>query len=340
MTQLESHRNLQMFCMLLITAVAGTMALNFTQKALVPFVFALFYYAASLPVIHFLEQRLRLPNYLALLSTFAIVASLTGLIILMLTHSISGFIAGVDQYRDNFLKIADMTVALASRFGVELDLHALRSALNNVGLFSMVREIATGALGILGNAIIVMIMYLFLILGKAEQSYEKSNLQMEVENKISRYIITKAGTSVATGLIIGIAFIGFQVDLAVMFAILTILLNFIPTIGSIIATLLPIPVILLQFGLGWQFIVLMSVMGLTQLIIGNIIEPKLMGEGMDLHPVSILVFLIFWGLVWGLAGMFLAVPITAVLKIILGRFPATHMYAELLAGRVNFKRSN
>lgn len=137
-----------------------------------------------------------------------------------------------------------------------------------------------------------------------------------------------------TGILVGILFLIFGVDLTFMFVVLTILLNFIPSIGSVIATLLPLPVIMLQFGFTAPFYVILIGSGFIQFTIGNVVEPKFMGDSMDLHPVVVLMFLIFWGLVWGIPGMFLAVPITAVLKIVLSRIETTRPFAELLGGRL------
>jgi AI-2 transport protein TqsA len=124
------------------------------------------------------------------------------------------------------------------------------------------------------------------------------------------------------------------VELAVMFAMLTFLLNFIPSIGSIVAVIIPLPVILLQYGFGWQFWFVLAFAGMVQFVIGNVLEPKMMGESLGLHPVTVLLFLMFWGLVWGIPGMFLAVPITAILKIVLCRIPTTVPVANLLAGKL------
>ena len=140
--------------------------------------------------------------------------------------------------------------------------------------------------------------------------------------------------SLATGLLSGIIFTVFGVELALMFAILTVLFNFIPNVGSLIAMALPIPVLFLQFGIGWEFFAVLILCSLTQMLIGNVIEPKWMGDSMDLHPITVLIGLMFWGLVWGIPGMFLAVPITAIIKIILARLEPTRGIAELLAGRI------
>jgi len=159
----------------------------------------------------------------------------------------------------------------------------------------------------------------------------------QTKSNISRYVATKFLTSLVTGTLVFILLVLFRVEMAFLFAVLTVLFNFIPNIGSIIATVLPIPVILLQFGFGWQLWVVLAVSATIQFTIGNVIEPKLMGERMDMHPITVLLFLMFWGLVWGLPGMFLAVPITAVLKIVLGRIETTQALAELMAGRIEGK---
>jgi len=174
---------------------------------------------------------------------------------------------------------------------------------------------------------------LFLIAGEPQQRI-KNKLYNAIQVKISQYVATKTMSSLATGLLVGIVLKAFNVELAFMFAVLTVLLNFIPSLGSIVATLIPLPVLLLQFGFTGPLFVVLGLSSLIQFSVGNIIEPKIMGESMDLHPVAVLVFLIFWGLVWGVAGMFLAVPITAVLKIALSRIKTTAPIAELLAGRL------
>jgi AI-2 transport protein TqsA len=121
-----------------------------------------------------------------------------------------------------------------------------------------------------------------------------------------------------------------------MFGLLTFLLNFIPTIGSIIATLLPLPIVLLQFDSPVKWLVVILIPAAIQGIVGNFIEPKLFSDSLDLHPASILLALTFWGIIWGPVGMFLAVPIIVVLKIAMARIPATRPIAELMAGRLPF----
>jgi AI-2 transport protein TqsA len=95
---------------------------------------------------------------------------------------------------------------------------------------------------------------------------------------------------------------------------------------------LPIPIAVAQFQSPWPVVLVVVIPGVIHNVIGNIIEPKLMGEGLDLHPVTILLTLSFWGLLWGIVGMFLATPITAAIRIVLMQFDTFRPIANLLAG--------
>jgi AI-2 transport protein TqsA len=111
------------------------------------------------------------------------------------------------------------------------------------------------------------------------------------------------------------------------------LLNFIPSIGSIIATFLPLPIAVVQFQSSpWLIVLVVAIPGGIQNLLGNIIEPKLQGEGLNLHPVTVLLALSFWGLLWGIVGMFLAAPITAAIRIVLMQFDMLRPIANLMAG--------
>ena len=125
--------------------------------------------------------------------------------------------------------------------------------------------------------------------------------------------------------------------MAGMFAVLTLVLNFIPNIGPFIATLLPIPVLFLQHGFDWHIVTAIFLLATAHFIIGNILETKWLGKGMDLNPLIVIASLIFWALVWGPMGALLAVPLTSIIKIILERSELTKPFAELLAGRLSFK---
>jgi AI-2 transport protein TqsA len=114
------------------------------------------------------------------------------------------------------------------------------------------------------------------------------------------------------------------------------ILNFVPTFGSIIATALPLPLVFLKPELQAFVVVLAIVLpGIVQVVIGNIIEPRVMGDALDLHPIVLLIALLFWMKVWGIWGALLAAPITAIIKICLERSEQTKLFANIMGGRLD-----
>lgn len=318
---------------MVLAAVALTAALIYTKAVLLPFVIALFIYSVVTPVIRVLNVRLKMPRILAIFVTILIYFVITGGLVFFVSNSLEQFIRSAGAYRDRLVDFIQWSVSVAQGFGFEIDDRTVRDEIRNIPVFSWARSLSGGILSFMGNATLIFIFVLFLVFGDRGQ-VPKNAFVLQIQKKISKYIITKTTISMITGILVGILFLIFGVDLTFMFVVLTILLNFIPSIGSVIATLLPLPVIMLQFGFTAPFYVILIGSGFIQFTIGNVVEPKFMGDSMDLHPVVVLMFLIFWGLVWGIPGMFLAVPITAVLKIVLSRIETTRPFAELLGGRL------
>ena len=186
------------------------------------------------------------------------------------------------------------------------------------------------------SIIFVSIFVIFLLSGRDPRVVRKG-IYADIEQKIRRYILTKVAISTVTGLLVWFTLDKLGLPLANVFGILAFLLNFIPSIGSIISTMLPIPIAVAQHQAGhgdlvWLMLVIL-VPGLIQFVIGSLIDPKLMGEGLNLHPVTILLALSFWGLLWGIVGAFLAAPITAAIRIVLMQFDTLKPVGMLLAGQ-------
>jgi len=160
----------------------------------------------------------------------------------------------------------------------------------------------------------------------------------DIDLQIRKYLRLKTVISIITGFVFGMAIALLGIPMAMTFGLLAFLLNYIPNIGPLVATVLPIPLIILQpdAGIVWMVLAILILSGI-QFVSGNIIEPKMMGESTDLHPVVVLLALMFWGMMWGIVGMFLATPITAGIKIVLERIDATKPIAAILAG--NWKPS-
>jgi len=154
----------------------------------------------------------------------------------------------------------------------------------------------------------------------------------DVVVNVRRYLATKVFTSAVVGVLSWAALAIIGMELAGVFGVLAFLLNFIPVIGPIVVTVLPIPLAMAQFQSPWPVILVVAIPGVVHSVVGNIVEPKMMGKGLDLHPVTIMLALSFWGLLWGIVGMFLAAPITAAIRIVLMQFDTFRPIANLLAG--------
>ena len=117
----------------------------------------------------------------------------------------------------------------------------------------------------------------------------------------------------------------------------TFILNFIPNIGPLIATASPLPVLFLQYGFDWQMVLVLLALTAVHFVVGNILETRWLGKGMNLDPIVVVASLIFWALVWGVMGALLAVPLTAIIKMILEQHETTQPLARFLGGGYSFK---
>ena len=138
----------------------------------------------------------------------------------------------------------------------------------------------------------------------------------DITEQIQKYISTKFLVSLITGILVAAVLLIFDIDFLIVWAVLTFLLNFIPNIGSVIAVILPTLMTLVQYESFPKALIVAAIIIAIQNILGNLIEPKIVGDRLGLNPLVILLSLLLWGYIWGIVGMFLSVPLTAVIKII------------------------
>ncbi len=196
----------------------------------------------------------------------------------------------------------------------------------------------------IGNLLLVLVYLMFMLAGRKaltgrlNKAFEINHAQkMEyiinaIENQVQHYLVVKTFISLSTAIVCAIILFSTGMDFVVFSALLIFVFNYIPNIGSIVATFFPILFGVLKYG--FCFRVLFMTLGLmaTQFIIGNVLDPKLTGKSLNLSPIIILVSLIFWGYIWGIVGMILAVPLTSALKIIFQNITILRPIAELISG--------
>lgn len=328
---------IQTVCLLIICAVAIGVALFMLRTVMIPFVLAIFSALGLSPLIVFQRRYLHLPNPVAILTTFIIgfvVLSLLGGLISISLRQLSD---NIEVYQQQINQLLDRVMTMAEGYGVDpVTLFDSVSGLPVKSVSVVLANLTKGIFDILSQGLLVMLFLFFLLLGGSKKAGPSRGVLGEIELRIQRYIMAKTIVSAATGGIVGgiLAFLG--VDLALVFGLFAFLLNFIPSLGSIIATLLPLPVVLVDPTSTLTTVVLALVLpGVSQFLIGSLIEPKVVGGSLNLHPATILISLIVWGMIWGIVGMFLAIPLTAVMQIFFERFEHTAPIAELLAGRLD-----
>ena len=330
--QIEQSK-LTTFSLLVIATTCLAGALYWTRPLMVPFMLALFLTHLVAPLVDGLQLGLKAPRWVALMAAFLVIASLLSLLTLLLITSVGGLMENVDTFKNKGLQLIDRVLGLLTRWNIDLGQDDFMARIKDLPILPLLQNTVGGVMNFLTTSVLVALFAVFMILGRQPKE-ERSGLWGEMDRKIRRYLATKVITSAFTGVLVGSVLWLFGLDLAMVFGFMAFLLNFIPSVGSIIATLLPVPIAMLQLESNAMIAGAVLIPGAIQFTIGNVIEPKLMGDGLDLHPLSILLALIFWGMIWGPVGMLMAAPMTAIMRIILARFETTHPAAELLAGRL------
>ncbi|MBP9707715.1 MAG: AI-2E family transporter [Oligoflexales bacterium] len=317
--------------------IGATLILVYTKSILIPFILAGFIMLVVNPLIDFFIKEFKTPRWISVLFVAFLITLLLGLIALLITSSINSILKNIDEYKMRVTQITASSAYILEDFGYAFDSaqqEHLTNSLRILPIFNYISKTANALMGVAGEAFIVFLFVLFMI-GSQAGNLQKSALFVEINNKIRIYLLAKLFASLATGLLTWLVLELLGLDMAPMFGALAFLLNFIPNIGSIIAILLPIPIAILQFTEIWRIAMAVGIPSFIQFLIGNILEPKFLGESLDLHPIAILIALMFWGMIWGITGMLLAAPILVIIKISLDKIPQAKFYSELLSGRIH-----
>jgi AI-2 transport protein TqsA len=319
--------------LVVIAMVAVGIVLLYARSILVPFVLAVFMSLLIAALLDFQIIRLRFPRILAVTITLIIVLIVLTVLFLFVSQGIRSIVATTSRYSESFVQLSERIFPKLEEWGI--------TSLNQSEIIETVQQEmpkliakAVGPVsGFVADIFLVLIFVVFLLIGRNSQIARKG-IYADIDQQVRRYITIKAIVSTITGFLVWAILVSFGLELAGVFGMLAFLLNFIPSIGSVIATILPLPVAMAQFQNPWFILLVVLIPGAIQITIGNVIEPKLMGSRLHLHPVTILLALSFWGLLWGIPGMFLAVPMTAIIRIILMQLDTLKPIGNLLAGQL------
>jgi len=165
--------------------------------------------------------------------------------------------------------------------------------------------------------------------GKAFDNFQK--MTGKIDNAVRAYMVNMVVISFITAVISYIALLIIGVDFPILWAFLIFILNFIPYIGPFISSFLPALLAVFQFGELVYFLYVFAILEVIQIILGNFIQPRMMGKTLNISALTVLLTLAFWGSIWGIVGMILAVPITSIMIIIMWQIPQSKWLAIMLS---------
>lgn len=289
----------------------------------------------------FTFKGLSVPKPLAMIVAIAIIGLSLSYLIQLITVNIKSVVEVAPEYQSNLEALVYKGYSLA---GIE-EAPNMREILNQLDFGAYLQSFGATVRSLVSSAGIIIVYLIFLLLEQRtfgdkiraiirdpDRQEDAFELIDKMRSDIRTYVGIKVLTSATTGIISYFVLKQVGVHFASFWAVLIFLLNFIPTIGSIIATAFPSILTIVQFDTLGPFIVTVSVLTAVQFCIGSLVEPKLMGNRLNLSPIVILLSLGLWGSIWGIPGMFLCVPITVIIMIICSYFPATRPFAILLSG--------
>lgn len=321
-----------------VVVVAG---LKLAGSILSLFFLALVIAILTLPVMMWLRRH-GVPSPLAILISVLLVAGVLGGLLLLASQAFAEFQARYPAYEIRLLllwevwgaRLAEVELPLVGNLFAELaDLFSFDAA------FDFAASTIQRVLALVTDTFLVVLIMVFIL---AEAAVFPRKLRMalgdfggdsirltKIVREVQTYLTIKTLVSLATGVTIGVFAAAIGLDFPVLLGLIGFVLNYIPTIGSVIASVPAVLLALIQFGLGSALGVGVVYLGINT-VFGNIIEPNLMGRRLGLSTLVVVLSLIFWGWVWGPLGMFLSIPLTMILKILLENTPDLRWMAVLL----------
>lgn len=314
-------------------------ALKATKPVTMPLAFALFTVILFWPLYKRLDRRV--PTGVALVVTLLAVFAVLGAFVGAIWFTVDEVLEGVGKYEQEF---ASLRSSVASFFGaIDGSAGSSESAsLSSGRLVGFAERLASNVWSVLGYLVLVIALFTLAIV-EVDRWKQKLRRRFDdpvsagtigtaekVATQVQRFLLVQSFTALLTGVLTGLLCWAMGIDFALLWGLLSFVLNFIPTLGSIAAVVPPVLFAFLQYGLAWQAPVLLAGLGLIEIVLGAYVDPKLQGRYLELSALVVLVAITFWGWLWGIPGAFIAVPITAAAVLVFKHIPQTEWVARLL----------
>jgi len=339
----ESTR-LQTGALLIIAFAVVLFLLVQARFVLISLATAIILFSLTSDVITFIaRQRIgpfRVPNTLASIAAMVLIAAALLTLTSILLAQINTVLVTTLSYAE---RAPSAVASLFSWLGDDSQL-AIFNALQSFDVSSYLRGAASQASGVTQATVLIILFVGFLfaeriwfqtkllsLVGDEVQAERVGKIIQSIIHRVNYYLLVKTVISAITGGMIFVLARAFGLELATSLGIITFVLNFIPNIGSIIATALIALVAHVEIGDATITLAVFSIAGVIQFVNGSIIDPMLMGRALRLSSFGIILSLAFWGAVWGIPGMFLSVPIMVMLLVVCSHVPNLRPFAVLLS---------
>jgi len=309
------------------------------KALLVPFLVAAFLALITVRPMLWMQSK-RVPSIIAALAIVSVIMLILATLGTILGTSVADFTAALPSYQERLDSIIQGAFGLiAERLHGDQSLQSLSDMIDPGWAMGLAASILNGLKDVLTNVFLIFFTMIFILLeastaatkvraafGRSTESLRRPRVFLA---NLGRYLGIKTVVSVATGLLAGLLTWAIGVDFPLLWAMLAFLLNYVPTIGSIIAAVPAVLLALVQLGPAEASATAIGFVGIN-VIFGNFLEPRLMGYGVGISPLVVFIGLIFWGFVFGPVGMLLSVPLTMTLKLGLENDARTRWIAILI----------
>lgn len=342
---MKDSKVLKVAAVLFILGVS-VFALKTLQAILLPFFLAIIIAFIFEPFFELLKKK-RVPSFLAIVIVILCIVIIANVTSIFILTSIGPFTAGIPKYQDKFNLLMQYAADNLKNYGFDAiafkESMNLKNIIQDSSVQNWITSLFTSIATIFGDFVLILIYIIFILseLGSLkrrvlrafseERARSIAKTMSDIFLDVRRYIVGKTVINLLHAILIGIILWLFNVDFYMVWAFLSFLMHYIPTIGSMIATILPFMTALVQFDSFATAIIILIILIVLANVVGNIIEPQVLGDKLDLSPILLLLSLIMWGYVWGVMGMILSIPIMSMIKIVLMNFESTRPVAILMS---------
>ena len=326
-----------------VVVVAGIRA---AEAVVVPFLLSVFIAIISAPALLWLEKK-HVPRWLTMFIVLGAIISSAILLSVLIGSSVKSFSQDLPHYQQRLSSLLAQLNTWMSQHGNNLSMDTVTGYLNPGAAMQLVADILNGLGSVFGNMFLIILTVVFILFEassmpsklKAGLPNADKSLRVftEIANNVNRYLAIKTLTSLFTGAAVAAALAWIGVDYPLLWGTIAFLFNYIPSIGSVIAAVPAILLAFIQLGTG-AALLSTAFYVVINILISNVIEPKMMGRQVGLSTLVVFLSLVFWGWVFGPVGMFLSVPLTVTAKLALESGPRTRWVAVLLGNNVELQK--